>query len=177
MHCARRVHQAGCAAALVKPGTPGKMPRGSKVIHARNVPIRKSPRKRTLESRRKPPLGRCSLDYQSASPERRPDLDLTDAPLPSGLRSPLAVAFYWVRWLPRGERPCRCSCPGSRKRGAWICRWSLSRHLAAPCGKRPRVTRRSVRSRSLSRRPRSLRTGICCVLRSTCMDRADRGGD
>jgi hypothetical protein len=40
-------------------------------------------------------------DYQSASPERRPDLDLKGSPLPTGLRSPLAMAFYWVRWLPR----------------------------------------------------------------------------
>jgi hypothetical protein len=36
-------------------------------------------------------------DYKAASPKRRPDLDLS--PFPSGLRSPLAMAFYWVRWL------------------------------------------------------------------------------
>lgn len=40
-------------------------------------------------------------DYPSAAPERRADLDLKRSPLPSGLRSPLAMAFYWVRWLPR----------------------------------------------------------------------------
>jgi hypothetical protein len=39
-------------------------------------------------------------DYASASPERRTDLDLKGSPLPSGLRSPLAMAFYWIRWLP-----------------------------------------------------------------------------
>jgi hypothetical protein len=54
-------------------------------------------------------------DYQSASPERRPDLDLTDAQLPSGLRSPLAMAFYWVRWLPRGEQTVPVFLPGFKK--------------------------------------------------------------
>jgi hypothetical protein len=38
-------------------------------------------------------------DYKSASPERRADLDPKVSPLPAGLRSPLAMAFYWVRWL------------------------------------------------------------------------------
>jgi hypothetical protein len=38
-------------------------------------------------------------DYPAAVPERRVDLDLRSAPLPAGLRSPLAFAFYWVRWL------------------------------------------------------------------------------
>jgi hypothetical protein len=46
-------------------------------------------------------------DYQSASPERRADLDLRGSPLPSGLRSPLAMAFYWIRWLPRGDQSRR----------------------------------------------------------------------
>ena len=54
-------------------------------------------------------------DYPSASPERRPDLDLTDSPLPSGLRSPLAMAFYWVRWLPRGEQTVPVFLPGFKK--------------------------------------------------------------
>jgi hypothetical protein len=40
-------------------------------------------------------------DFAAAPPERRPDLDLRAASLPVGLRSPLALAFYWVRWLPR----------------------------------------------------------------------------
>jgi hypothetical protein len=39
-------------------------------------------------------------DYPSARPERRIDLDLHGTPLPPALRSPLALAFYWVRWLP-----------------------------------------------------------------------------
>jgi hypothetical protein len=54
-------------------------------------------------------------DYQLASPERRPDLDLTDSPLPSGLRSPLAMAFYWIRWLPRGEQTVPVFLPGFKK--------------------------------------------------------------
>ena len=54
-------------------------------------------------------------DYQSASPERRPDLDFTGSPLPSGLRSPLALAFYWVRWLPRGEQSVPIFLPGFKK--------------------------------------------------------------
>jgi hypothetical protein len=54
-------------------------------------------------------------DYQSALPERRPDLDLSDSPLPSGLRSPLALAFYWVRWLPPGEQTVPLFLPGFKK--------------------------------------------------------------
>lgn len=49
-------------------------------------------------------------DYQSASPARRPDLDLS--PIPSGLRSPLAMAFYWVRWLPHGGQDIPVFLPG-----------------------------------------------------------------
>jgi hypothetical protein len=51
-------------------------------------------------------------DYPSASPERREDLDLRGGPLPSGLRSPLAMAFYWVRWLPRGGKDVPVFLPG-----------------------------------------------------------------
>ena len=42
-------------------------------------------------------------DYRFASPERRRDLDLDGARLPPGLRSPLAMAFYWVRFLPHHD--------------------------------------------------------------------------
>src|SRR5208282_6591595 len=51
-------------------------------------------------------------DYQSALPERRPDLNLKSSPIPAGLRSPLALAFYWVRWLPRGGRDVPVFLPG-----------------------------------------------------------------
>ena len=39
-------------------------------------------------------------EFATARPERRPDLDLPRAALASGLRSPLALAFYWSRFLP-----------------------------------------------------------------------------
>ena len=51
-------------------------------------------------------------DYPSASPERRPDLDLGGASLPPGLRSPLALAFYWVRQLPSGGQDVPVFLPG-----------------------------------------------------------------
>jgi hypothetical protein len=54
-------------------------------------------------------------DYRSAPPDRRADLDLEDAQLPSGLRSPLALAFYWVRWLPRDEQTVPVFLPGFKK--------------------------------------------------------------
>lgn len=50
-------------------------------------------------------------DYQSAPPERRIDLDLP-GPLPLGLKSPLALAFYWVRWLPHGDHDMSVFLPG-----------------------------------------------------------------
>lgn len=51
-------------------------------------------------------------DYPAASPERRADLDLKAAPLPAGLRSPLALAFYWVRWQHRGSEDVPVFLPG-----------------------------------------------------------------
>jgi len=51
-------------------------------------------------------------DYQSASPERRADLDLKVSHVPSGLRSPLAMAFYWIRWLPHGGQDVPIFLPG-----------------------------------------------------------------
>ena len=39
-------------------------------------------------------------DYAAAGPERRTDLDLPRAGLAPGLRTPLALAFYWSRFLP-----------------------------------------------------------------------------
>ncbi len=38
-------------------------------------------------------------DWERAAPDRRTDLDLH--PAPPGVRTPLALAFYWSRWLPR----------------------------------------------------------------------------
>ena len=54
-------------------------------------------------------------DYPSASPERRADLDLKASPLPSGLRSPLAMAFYWVRWLPHRSLDVPVFLPGFKR--------------------------------------------------------------
>jgi hypothetical protein len=51
-------------------------------------------------------------DYQSASPKRRPDLDLAGGALGGHLRTPFAMAFYWVRWLPRGGRDADVFLPG-----------------------------------------------------------------
>ncbi|MGC1411291.1 MAG: hypothetical protein WA864_20395 [Acetobacteraceae bacterium] len=51
-------------------------------------------------------------DYPAASPERRADLDLKGSSLPSGLRSPLAMAFYWVRWLPHDGQEVPVFLPG-----------------------------------------------------------------
>jgi hypothetical protein len=39
-------------------------------------------------------------DYPAAQPERRPDLELAQAAMPPRMRTPLALAFYWSRWLP-----------------------------------------------------------------------------
>jgi hypothetical protein len=51
-------------------------------------------------------------DYSAASPERRADLDLTTSPVSSNLLSPLALAFYWVRWLPPGALDKAVFLPG-----------------------------------------------------------------
>ncbi len=51
-------------------------------------------------------------DYAAASPERRADLDLMTSPASSNLLSPLALAFYWVRWLPPGGQDEAVFLPG-----------------------------------------------------------------
>jgi hypothetical protein len=51
-------------------------------------------------------------DYPSAPPDRRRDLDLHASPVPPALRSPLALAFYWVRWLPRAGQDVPVFLPG-----------------------------------------------------------------
>lgn len=51
-------------------------------------------------------------DYAAAGPERRPDLDLPDGALPPGLSSPLALAFYWSRFLPPGGGVAPVFLPG-----------------------------------------------------------------
>ena len=54
-------------------------------------------------------------DYPAALPERRVDLDLKGAPLPSGLRTPLAMAFYWVRWLRGDSQAVSVFLPGFKR--------------------------------------------------------------
>jgi hypothetical protein len=51
-------------------------------------------------------------DYRSAPPERRADLDLKTPTLPPELRSPLALAFYWIRWLPAHGQDVPVFLPG-----------------------------------------------------------------
>jgi hypothetical protein len=46
-------------------------------------------------------------DYASATPDRRPDLDLERLPQAAAVQSPFALAFYWVRFL----RPARQRLP------------------------------------------------------------------
>lgn len=52
-------------------------------------------------------------DYDAARPERRPDLDLAHAA--AGLRTPLALAFYWTRWLPDRPAPVPVFLPGFKR--------------------------------------------------------------
>jgi hypothetical protein len=80
-------------------------------------------------------------DYQSASPERRADLDFKGSSLPPGLRSPLAMAFYWINGYRTAVKTCRCSCPALRASSLCICRSWLSLRRPAPCGERRCVTR------------------------------------
>ncbi len=49
-------------------------------------------------------------DFRAAPPERRPDLDLS--PLPDSLVTPFALAFYWVRRLPRSGQQVTVFLPG-----------------------------------------------------------------
>ncbi len=44
-------------------------------------------------------------EFPMAQPERRPDLDLPRTAMPAGVRTPLALAFYWSRFLTPGPVP------------------------------------------------------------------------
>ena len=80
-------------------------------------------------------------DYPLASPERRPDLDLTGSPLPSGLRSPLALAFYWVRQLPSDGQDVPVFLPGFKtERLVELAHCQAFLSPAEPVGARPCVT-------------------------------------
>jgi hypothetical protein len=49
-------------------------------------------------------------DFAHGAPERRPDLDFS--PAPPTLRPPMALAFYWVRFLPPGGATVPVFMPG-----------------------------------------------------------------
>jgi hypothetical protein len=85
-------------------------------------------------------------DYQSAVPERRPDLDLRNQALPAGLRSPLAFAFYWIRSLRPASQTVPLFLPGNKHQSridlsipapasepqSGERRWHIPIHLDAP---------------------------------------------
>ena len=54
-------------------------------------------------------------DYRLTSAERRPDLDLPASSVGPDLRSPLALAFYWSRWIPRSGQAATVFLPGFKK--------------------------------------------------------------
>lgn len=54
-------------------------------------------------------------DYRLAGAERRPDLDLPASSVGPDLRSPLAMAFYWSRWIPRSGQAATVFLPGFKK--------------------------------------------------------------
>jgi len=54
-------------------------------------------------------------DYRAAPPERRPDLDLPANAITPGLRSPLALAFYWSRFLPPAAGIAPVFLPGFKR--------------------------------------------------------------
>ena len=54
-------------------------------------------------------------DYAAARPERRTDLDLPASGLAPGLRTPLALAFYWSRFLPPGGAEVPVFLPGWKR--------------------------------------------------------------
>jgi hypothetical protein len=54
-------------------------------------------------------------DYWRANPERRRDLDLPASSAVPGIRSPLALAFYWGERLPRTGEAATVFLPGFKK--------------------------------------------------------------
>jgi hypothetical protein len=54
-------------------------------------------------------------DYAAASPDRRADLDLPRTAVPPEMGTPLALAYYWVRWAPKEGRDVAIFLPGFKK--------------------------------------------------------------
>ena len=53
--------------------------------------------------------------FHAAPSERRPDLDLPAAARVPGLRTPMALAFYWSRFMPDGESAVPVFLPGWKR--------------------------------------------------------------
>ena len=60
-------------------------------------------------------------DFLKAPPDRRPDLDL---PAPTGAQAPLALAFYWSRYLPDQGDAAPLILPGFKRDKTAELRWS-----------------------------------------------------
>jgi hypothetical protein len=91
-------------------------------------------------------------DFHAASPERRADLDLKGSPLSAGLRSPLAMAFYWVRWLPQGGQDVPVFLPGFKADRL------VDLPITAAVSPRGMLWRASLHHPALSRTPASTAT-------------------
>ena len=89
-------------------------------------------------------------DYAAAQPKRRPDLDLPRSAIAAGVwpevRTPLAMAFYWTRWLPPGSGVVPVFLPGF-KRDA---RADLAVAPAGSAGSAVQLWRASLRHPALS---------------------------
>ena len=90
-------------------------------------------------------------DYPAASPERRADLDLKASPVPARLSSPLAMAFYWIRWLPHGGGDVPVFLPGFKAD-------KLVDIPVSPLGGQER--RASIRYPPLTKSPASIATAV-----------------
>ncbi len=87
-------------------------------------------------------------DYAAADPERRPDLDLPA--MPPRVRTPLALAFYWSRWLSPDGGGVAVFLPGFKRDS----RADLDLGAAVP-GAGWRLWQGDVRNASLSAAPPS----------------------
>ena len=85
-------------------------------------------------------------DYPLAGAERRPDLDLPASQVGPDLRSPLALAFYWSRWVSRNGQAEAVFLPGFKKDK----RLDLTIGAAGPSRDGQQVWQTSVRYPALS---------------------------
>jgi hypothetical protein len=85
-------------------------------------------------------------DFRLAGAERRHDLDLPASSVGPDLRSPLALAFYWSRWVPRSGQAATVFLPGFKKDK----RLDLTIGAAASSSDGPQVLQTSIRYPALS---------------------------